>query len=140
MGVFDFFRKKKNVTNNVENVAKHEEIVYNHKIKYNVNPPTKIYEESEEEKQFVENLFIKSSANNLQPNKYSFTRLSNGTINVDYDYSNKGGFVGKVKIQGRKKFIMYMKNMYDSETIEGELTKLINAIELWINYINRYLK
>ena len=128
------------MANNVGNVLKHEEIVYNYKIKYNVNPPTKIYEESQDEKQFIENLFEKSSSNNLQPIKYSFTRLSNGTINVDYDYSNKVGFVGKIKLQGRKKYIMYMKNMYDSETIEGELTELINAIELWINYINKYFK
>lgn len=136
MSILNFFKKKKQLDSNAEN----KKIVYNYTIKYNVSPPTKVYDISVEEKQFIEELFARSSLNNLKPSKFSFTRLSNGTINVEYDFLNKGGFVGKVKLQGKKKFITYMKNMYDSETIDGELSECINVIELWIKYINKYFK
>ena len=136
MSILNFFKKKKQLDSNIEN----KKIVHNYTIKYNVNPPTKVYDISAEEKQFIEELFARSSFNNMQPSKFAFTRLSNGTINVEYDYSNKGGFVGKVKLRGKKRFITYMKNMYDSETIEGELTECIDVIEQWIKYINKYFK
>ena len=139
MGIFDFLRKKKHIdttTNKVLQKSTGREF----KIKYNVNPPTKTYEVNDDEKQFIEALFSKSEACNLQPNKFAFTRLSNGTINVDYDYYGKGGFVGKVKLQGKKKFVTYMKNLYDSVTVEGELAECINTIDFWIKYINKYLK
>ena len=131
MSIFNFLKKKK---------SNLKEIEYDYKIKYNVNPPKKIYEITGEEKQFLNELFIKSNENNVNPNKFTFTRLSNGTINVDYDYFGKGGYVGKIKLQGKKKFISYMKNVYDSETVEGELYECINSIGLWISYINKYFK
>jgi len=140
MSIFDWLKKKKQIDSNMENGTMEKEIVYDYKIKYNTNPPTKIYQISYDEKQFIEELFVKSNVNNIQPNKFTFTRLSNGTINVDYDYFNKGGFVGKVKLQGKRRFVTYMKNIYDSGTVEGELSECINVIELWIKYINKYFK
>ena len=132
MGLFGFFRKKDD--------KKTVESEYNFTIKYNVNPPSKVYEITDEEKMFIKELFTKSKSNNFEPYKFSFTRLSNGTINVDYDYHHKGGFVGKVKLQGKKKFLMYMKNLNNSVTINGELNECMAGIDCWILYIQKYLK
>ena len=139
MEIFSFLCKKKHIDTTTNKMLK-KNTGREFKIKYNVSPSTKAYEVSDDENQFIEALFSKSETCNLQPNKFTFTRLSNGTINVDYDYYGKGGFVGKVKLQGRKKFVMYMKNLYDPVTVDGELAECINSIDFWIKYINKYLK
>ena len=131
MALFGLFRKK-----NERRIAKKE---YNYTIKYKTNPPSKVYEVTDEEKAFIEELFAKSEENNLDPQKYTFTRLANGTINVDYDYYHNGGFVGKVKLQGNKQFIMYMENLYESMTVDGGIKECVAQIEFWFVYIKKYL-
>lgn len=96
--------------------------------------PKKVYEVTAEETRFLDALMSKSE--HLITERYRFERLSNGTINVWY----RRYFVGKVKLQGRRTFFMYMKNIYDSVTIEdATLNDYINSLDLWIKYINRYL-
>ena len=103
-------------------------------IQYSTIPPSKLYEVTADETMFLDTLMNKSEH---LTGRYSFERLANGTLNVMYNRY----FVGKVKLQGRRTFIMYMKNIYDSVTIEdATLNDYINSIDLWIKYINRYLK
>ena len=130
--MFTFFKKNKNL--------EHEQATYTYEIRYNVNPPTKTYEISTDEKRFINQLFSKSMDAGFYPNKYRFTRMSNGTISVDYDYLNKGGFVGKVKLQGKKKYILFMENLQDSATIEGELNECLVGIDSWLLYMKKYFK
>lgn len=95
--------------------------------------PKKVYEVTAEETMFLDALMSKSEH---LTGRYSFERLANGTLNVMYNRY----FVGKVKLQGRRTFFMYNKNIYDSVTIEdATLNDYINSIDLWIKYINRHL-
>lgn len=56
-------------------------------------------------------------------------RMSNGALEVIFD---RGYYVGKVKLQGRKHWIQVMKNLYDAEVIEGEVDDLIKELPRWI--------
>jgi hypothetical protein len=55
--------------------------------------------------------------------------MSNGAINA---FDKKGRFIGKVKLQGKRKCIKYAKNVYDHSTIEGELIDIISGIDYWV--------
>ena len=133
--MFGLFKKKwKTISNGVAS-QRNENPKRDYRIKYNTNPPSKIYELTNEERKFLDALYDKSIAVSIDPSKYTFTRLSNGTINVDYDFYHNGGFVGKVKLQGKKKYITYMKNLYDVGDISGELEDCISGINYWIGYI-----
>ena len=134
MGLFSAFKKKNKDTRNCGKVA------YTYRIKYNASSPSKLYEISSAEEKFIHELFSKSEDIGLSPVKFSFTRMSNGTISVDYDYSHNGGFIGKVKLQGRKTYIMYMQNLYDSDTVYGDVDECIKVIDNWLAYIKKYLK
>jgi len=102
-------------------------------IPYNVNPPQKTYETTIEEEQFIDNLLAKSTQ---LKGSYSFARLSDGTINVSYNSYP----VGKVKLRGKKTRLMYMKNLFDSVTVDGDFATLVDSIDFWISYIKKYLK
>ena len=133
MGLFAIFKKKN------KNIPNCEQVAYNYQIKYNTSSPTKLYEISSDEEKFINELLYKSENVGLSPMKFSFTRLANGTINVDYDYLHNGGFVGKVKLQGRKTYIVYLKNLYDSVTENGDIDECLKAIDNWLVYIKKYL-
>ena len=92
MGLFSAFKKKNKDTPSCGKMA------YTYRIKCNTSSPSKLYEISSDEEKFIHELFSKSEKIGLSPAKFSFTRMSNGTISVDYDYSHSGGFVGKVKL------------------------------------------
>lgn len=134
MIIFDAFRKKD------KTALTWDQVPYEYQIKCNMISPTKLYDISSDEDKFVKELLLKSKNVGLSPEKFSFTRLSNGTINVDYDYLNNGGFVGKVKLQGRKTYIMYMKNLYDTVTVNGNADECLKTIDNWITYIKKYFK
>ena len=82
-----------------------------------------------EEQEFLDNL---TSNTSIIPGLFSFERKSDGTITVNYSSC----FVGKIKLQGRKHWMLIMKNLYDSYTIESGF---IEGIEKWIAYIHEYL-
>ena len=134
MGLFLAFKKKN------KDITDCEKVTYTYQIKYNTSSPTKLYEVSSDEEKFIHELFSKGEKVGLSPAKFRFTRMSNGTINVDYDYFHNGGCVGKVKLRGRKTYILYMKNLYDSDTVYGDVDECIKVIDNWLAYIKKYLK
>lgn len=103
-------------------------------IQSNVANSRKSYEIIESEEIFFNKLYEKAITNGLSPN-FSLFRLSNGTINVEYNSYP----IGKIKLQGRNKWMMVLKNLYDSSHVEGALQDYINAIDDWIAYIKQYL-
>ncbi|KUO64776.1 MAG: hypothetical protein APF84_02780 [Gracilibacter sp. BRH_c7a] len=104
------------------------------KIAQNSTNPRKTYEVIEDEIMFFNALKMKIEESGLKA-VFKFTRLSDGTINVDYaSYP-----IGKIKLQGRTKWMMIMKNLYDSQNIKGELHDYIEGINKWIQYIKKYI-
>lgn len=102
-------------------------------IPHNSSNPSKTYDVSHEEECFFDSLLIKSKK---LSGEYQLSRLSNGTINVSYN----GYPIGKIKLQGKLKRMMYLQNLYDSKHIEGELKDFINGIDYWLKYINNYIR
>jgi hypothetical protein len=103
-------------------------------IKQNSSNPSKIYKILEDEELFLASLIEQSNKKGLKPT-FNFTRLLNGTINVDF----KSYFVGKIKLQGRTTSMLVMKNIYDSMIIKGSLADYIEGIDTWIRYIKKHL-
>jgi len=103
-------------------------------INQNSNNPRKTYDLIDDEKLLLNKLIEKSKDNNLNP-LYKFSRLSNGTINIDYSSYP----IGKCKLQGKTKWMMVMKNIYDSENITGDVNDFIDGIDKWIDYIKNYI-
>jgi hypothetical protein len=101
-------------------------------ISSNSTNPKKSYEVIEAERLFLDSLLQKTTS---LKGEFSLSRMSNGTINVSYNTYP----VGKIKLQSRKHQMMYMKNLYDSVSINGELQDFIEGIDFWIKYINKYL-
>ena len=134
MSLFAVFKKKNNNTYNSKHIS------YNFQIKYSTSSPTKLYEITGEESKFIIMLLSKAENIGLSPKKFRFIRMSNGIISVDYDYFQNGGFVGKVKLQGRKTYILYMKNLYDSATVDGDIDECLKGIDYWLAYIKKYFK
>jgi hypothetical protein len=104
-------------------------------IPMNSTNPKKVYDVTEEEQLFLSTLVEKAQVNKLK-NSFRYSRLSNGTINVDYG----SYFIGKINVQGKNPYLMYMENLYDSKNIEGNLQDLTAGIDYWIKYIKKYLK
>ncbi|HBH1340121.1 TPA: DNA-binding protein [Clostridioides difficile] len=113
------------------------DIVKNNKsIPFEVNNKNYNFKINENEIYFFNILKIKMYENELK-NNFVFVRISDGAFNA---FDASGNFIGKVKLQGRKKWIMYMKNEFGSEHIYGELIHLIDGIDAWIKYSKEYLK
>lgn len=87
----------------------------------------KTYQTNEAEKKFFEAFF--SLLTPKQQQSVRTRRMSNGALEVTYDH---GGYVGKVKLQGRNHWIQVMKNMFDPDTIEGEVDDLIKELPRWV--------
>lgn len=126
--VFRLFKRKQNSLAPTKN--KHIERRPKYYIPTNSRNPKKEYDLLLEEELFFDALLDKSA--HLK-GEYSLLRLSDGSVNVSYNEYP----VGKVKLHGRKKHMMYMKNLFDPLTIEGELNDFINTIDKWIVYIER---
>ncbi|WFD12249.1 hypothetical protein [Tepidibacter hydrothermalis] len=94
----------------------------------------KEYEIIEEEAMFFDALLDKSEKEKLK-NLFQYRRTSNGTFNIIYSTYP----VGKIKLQGRKHWMMIMKNLYDSKTIEGTIDDYISEIDYIIVYIKKYI-
>ncbi|MCJ0225631.1 SAP domain-containing protein [Clostridioides difficile] len=113
------------------------DIVKNNKsIPFEINNKNYNFKINENEIYFFNILKIKMYENELK-NNFVFDRMSDGAFNA---FDASGNFIGKVKLQGRKKWIMYMKNEFGSEHIYGELIHLIDGIDAWIKCSKEYLK
>lgn len=126
--LFHFFNRKqknKDCSRDIDRQPKYY-------IPSNMSNPKKEYELLHEEEVFLDALLEKSI--HLK-GEYSLSRLSDGTINVSYS----GYPIGKIKLQGRKKQMMYMKNLYEPISVEGDINIFINNIDKWIRYIKKYI-
>ncbi|WP_343101405.1 hypothetical protein [Romboutsia sp. MSSM.1001216sp_RTP31141st1_G3_RTP31141_220114] len=102
-------------------------------IKNNVDPPKKNFEINELEKEFFNYLY--ENLDEKDNNAISLTRMYDGRISVKH----WNGYVGSVKLQGKKHYIQVSYSYFDSETIYGDLEELIPKIDFWIMYIRVYL-
>ena len=99
----------------------------------NSTNPVKTYEISENESVFFERLQEKIIYEKLK-SPLCLTRLSNGTINVNY-----GSYpIGKIKLQGKSTHMQILKTVYKIDIIENNtLEEYINHIADWIKYIRK---
>lgn len=131
MGFFSFIFNKRLKPNHLS-VRKITDTQPKYYIRSNVNNPSRKYELLHEEEIFIDALLEKSM--HLK-GEYDLVRLSDGTISVSFNSYP----IGKIKLQGRKKRMMYMENLYDSVSIDGELKDFIYTIDKWIKYIEKYI-
>ena len=87
----------------------------------------KTYQTNEAEKKFFEAFYALLTPKQQQ--SIRLHRMSNGTLEVTYD---RGCYIGKVKLQGRKHWIQVMKNLYDADVIDGEVDDLIKELPRWV--------
>jgi hypothetical protein len=99
------FKKKNKVDSDLEYVLS--------KIRYNVNPPSKTYEITSDEMIVIEIIIDYIRKTKYDPKSLHLIRLSDGAFTV---YLNTY-YLGKIKLQGKKKFIQYMKTSYDTEVV-----------------------
>lgn len=116
---------KKKTTNKVNNQAKN---YYFCSGEYNNKYPI-----SEDEQKFLDALYEKTKL--VKGLFFKLDRMSNGTIAV----STSEGCVGKIRLCKQKHWMMIFTSLYDHEIIEGSLDDFIQAIDLWIKYIKKYL-
>ena len=99
-------------------------------IKYNTNPPTKLFEVNELEEEFFNALYSKLPEN---INKHiQLIRMSTGSLAVDYI----GYCIGKIKLQGNKHDMQILTSLYDSKIVYDNF---IDHIDEWITYINKHI-
>lgn len=97
-------------------------------IKYNTNPPRKLYDVTSDEKTIIKATIDHMRSKGKNPRLIRFIRLANGTFDV---YRNTS-YLGKVQLQGKKKFIQYMKNSLVSDVVYGEKVEdLLPFISKW---------
>lgn len=82
----------------------------------------------------LEEIFI----NELRKSDYNYTleRLASGAFNVFLWNRN---FVGKVRLQHKNHYLMYMIDEYETERIDDDFDAILNGIKYWENYISNYL-
>lgn len=88
------------------------------------------FEVNKLEKDFFDILYSKLSLE--VNNTVTLIRLGDGTLSVECKY----GYIGKIRLQGKKHYMQILINLDDSEII---YSNFINNIDLWIKYINDYL-
>lgn len=104
-------------------------------LEINSSNTSKQYIVNENEKLFFETLSSRLKENNLsQP--LNLIRMSNGSISVNYSTYP----IGKIKLQGRKHWMLILRDLYESDLIEGSLGDFILDIDSWIAYIKKYLR
>lgn len=99
---------------------------------YNMNSDK--YTINKDEEEFLNCLTEKIKTKAPIPT-FKLERMADGALNV---FSFEGIFIGKVRLQKKKHWFMYMKNLDDFETIEGELHDFIPYIDEWIKFIKKY--
>lgn len=145
MGIFDFFKKNKNInaseyiSTDITTIVNENELddklyLLNYPIKYNSSNPSKLFSINDLEEHFFENLNKRLTSK--ENSKINLTRMSDGTLNVCY----KSYQVGRVKLQGRKYNMQVLYNLDDVEYFTGTLDDFIPKIDYWVIYILRYLK
>ncbi|WP_102274100.1 hypothetical protein [Cytobacillus massiliigabonensis] len=89
---------------------------------------------SEEEMQFIYQLILKLFRCG-ETKSIRLTRMSNKAISVTYNTYP----IGKVRLQGRKTWMQILIDLYEYETLEGNLNDYIDGIDHWILYIKKHL-
>lgn len=107
----------------------------NYNIRYNTNPPSKLYNVNDLEYTFFENLFSKFQEAKLNGG-LRMVRMSDGTLAVEYS----GYPIGKVKLQGRTHSMQILKGLYTHFSVEGSIQDFIPKIDAWVKYTKRYIK
>ena len=60
---------------------------------------------------------------------YNLTRMSDGAISV----RSQHGYLGKIRLQGRKTWMQYMTSLYDAEVAENQpLEDYIKLLKYWV--------
>ncbi len=95
-------------------------------IKYGVNPPSKIFDVNELEKNFFDVLYSKLPEK--VNTKINLIRMANGTLLVEC----KGFCIGKIKLQGNK-HDMQIITKNDTYVVYEDFIEHINE---WVKYIN----
>ena len=103
-------------------------------IKYNANPPTKIFEVNVDEKLYFEKLHSKLA--DAENQKIILYRFSDGKIEPYFN----GYPLGKIKLQGRNHYLQILKSLYKYEVVEGSVEDFINRIDDVVLYLRKYCK
>lgn len=103
-----------------------------YRIKYNVSPPSKIFEVNTDEELYFEKL---SSKLTDEENKHIvLRRMSDGTLEPYFkDYP-----LGKVKLQGRKHYLQILKSTYRFDVVEGTVQDFIKRLDDVVLYIRKH--
>lgn len=115
--------------------TKGSDFLVKYDIRYNSNPPSKLYDVNELEQIFIESLFSKFQESKLN-GSLRMVRMSDGTLAVDYS----GYPIGKVKLQGRIHTMQILKGLYTHSSVEGVIEDFIPKIDAWVKYVKRYIK
>lgn len=101
---------------------------------YPLNSKSYAFKVNELEEQFFNNLYKKLDKD--ENSKITLDRMSNGTLNVQYDSCQ----IGRIKLQGRKHDMQIIYNDDKTEVINGNIDEFILKSDHWVAYILRYLK
>lgn len=105
-----------------------------YEIKYNVNPPTKLYTVNADEELYFEKL--SSKLTDTENKHVVLRRMSNGTLETYYGLYP----LGKIKLQGRKHYMQILKSLYKFEVIDGTVQDFIERIDDVVLYLRKHCK
>lgn len=97
---------------------------------------SKVYDEIEEEYNFIQELLNQASNFNLR-NRFDFLRQSDGGISISY----AGYPIGRIKLRGRKTYMQILQSLYKHESFY-DLTYMeyVEHISSWLKYIQNYVR
>lgn len=81
---------------------------------------------NDDERKFFEAFFALLTPKQRQ--SVRLQKMSNGAYSVTCNH----GYIGKVRLTGRKRWIQVMKNTFDADVIEGGVDDLIKELPKWI--------
>lgn len=83
---------------------------------------------TEDEKRFLEALEAALTAAKKSP-VVDVTRMANKALSV----RSRHGYLGKIKLQGRKTWMQYMTSLYNAEVAENRpLEEYIQLLKYWV--------
>lgn len=83
---------------------------------------------TEDEKRFLEALEAALTAAKKSP-VVDVTRMANKALSV----RSRHGYLGKIKLQGRKTWMQYMTSLYNAEVAENRpLEEYIKLLKYWV--------
>ena len=83
---------------------------------------------TEDEKRFLEALEAALTAAKKSP-VVDVTRMANKALSV----RSRHGYLGKIKLQGRKTWMQYMTSLYNAEMAENRpLEEYIKLLKYWV--------